>query len=593
MGNCSSKVDDNSEIIHKDEEVERTSKPVTDKDKKLSDQTIDSLKNSTSAELTSDGKNPNKSDDDSESVSGESISSTRNFPQIKDFIKWSDIQVKTATAEEAILGTGSFGTVIRASWIFRRLDGSMIQEVEVAVKVLTRSSSNTSSDEEYYDIINRAVGEVVLLQNAERTIGSADRIVRAYGVAKGILPRDLTTLFNILDDDEGVGIVMRYEGGGSLENLLHSRRARQRPPLPVREKIYLLKGIAHALAELHSIGIVHADIKPENVLLSHHNPPQVRLADFGMSIYQEQTNSASLGASSLSTTTHMRGTPVYCAPEMLINPYAEFDGTVAKSSRKTDMYAFAMLAWEVLTQERPFSDLRSEGVLCSRVHKGYRPPIDKLPPETPFDVIGMIELCWDKDRSQRLSAVECLAILHYQHDLESGKKFDVFLSHSKAMRPFLSHVAHTLIQRGYRVWFDQTDEASGSESPLKASSRSGITQCKVFFACVDKSYVENMSCLNELRAARESRPVLVLILEASPETWVSSDFTRLCQLESSQHIDLSGSVGAREEWNREEGPNSQLLEHLDQGLVPAFKFLADNGCQEGGTKRKKSGRSHH
>ena len=52
-------------------------------------------------------------------------------------------------------------------------------------------------------------------------------------------------------------------------------------------------------------------------------------------------------------------------------------------------YAFGMLAWETLSGERPFSDLRSEGVLCSRVHKGIRPPIELLPPNTPADIVGM------------------------------------------------------------------------------------------------------------------------------------------------------------------------------------------------------------
>ena len=51
-------------------------------------------------------------------------------------------------------------------------------------------------------------------------------------------------------------------------------------------------------------------------------------------------------------------------------------------------YAFGMLAWETLSGERPFSDLRSEGVLCSRVHKGIRPPIELLPPNTPADIVG-------------------------------------------------------------------------------------------------------------------------------------------------------------------------------------------------------------
>jgi serine/threonine protein kinase len=66
----------------------------------------------------------------------------------------------------------------------------------------------------------------------------------------------------------------------------------------------------------------------------------------------------------------MRGTPLYCAPEMLTNPYAdEVNYQVAKPSRKTDMYAYGVLAWEVVTQKKPFADIGSEIILCAKVHQ--------------------------------------------------------------------------------------------------------------------------------------------------------------------------------------------------------------------------------
>ena len=60
-----------------------------------------------------------------------------------------------------------------------------------------------------------------------------------------------------------------------------------------------------------------------------------------------------LTKSSLVATTHSRGTPIYFAPEMLMNPYQVVQKKViAQSSRKTDIYAFALLSWEVLTQNQ-------------------------------------------------------------------------------------------------------------------------------------------------------------------------------------------------------------------------------------------------
>lgn len=104
--------------------------------------------------------------------------------------------------------------------------------------------------------------------------------------------------------------------------------------------------VARGLAELHSAGIVHGDIKPENVLLSSIEMPEARLADFGLAAFREALGPCE---SSLDKTTHYRGTPRYSAPEMLFDPFAnEGVDEIARASRKTDMYAFSVLAWELL-----------------------------------------------------------------------------------------------------------------------------------------------------------------------------------------------------------------------------------------------------
>ena len=69
--------------------------------------------------------------------------------------------------------------------------------------------------------------------------------------------------------------------------------------------------------ELHSVGVVHGDIKPANILLSGHSPPLVRLADFGLSARRAEAVDRTIGRSSLQATSHFRGTSIYAAPEML------------------------------------------------------------------------------------------------------------------------------------------------------------------------------------------------------------------------------------------------------------------------------------
>ncbi len=190
---------------------------------------------------------------------------------------------------------------------------------------------------------------------------------------------------------------------------------------------YYAAGISRGLTELHALGVVHSDIKQENVLLSAHQPyPRVRLADFGFaafgvnSVFRSNSMNGSngsnkLGYSSLTMTNVRKGTPIYLAPELLSNPYqpqfSSSNKVIAKSSRKTDMYAFALLTWEVLSQTQAFSDVQSDVELCVRVHSGSRPPLSLLPHTLPVPLKQMIQCCWDMQRANRKTACECLVLL--------------------------------------------------------------------------------------------------------------------------------------------------------------------------------------
>lgn len=325
-------------------------------------------------------------------------------------INWNELLFDTSK-KDTVLGYGVFGVVLRATWNTK--DG---KSLDVAVKLFIQQT-NSLPEEEFFKMCSAAYDEVEVMRRAENSIGSADSIVKAYGLLMGPLPAPLAAVLDLQKEGislSGVGIVMRNEAGGTLTNLIYSKKK----AVTLYEKVRILSQVAKALSDLHAAGIVHADIKPANILLSGDEPPIIRLADFGLSIIHARNIHSSVMKSTLAMTTQTQGTPVYYAPEMLFNPFGgnggDGDGQpVAKPSRKTDLYAFALLCWQTLAQKHLFPDITTESVLATMIHKGYRPPLEDLPPQTPQNIIDMISTCWDKDRNKRRTASECHIILSH------------------------------------------------------------------------------------------------------------------------------------------------------------------------------------
>jgi hypothetical protein len=234
-------------------------------------------------------------------------------------------------SDSIIIGQGSFGVVIQAQWTSATMEKCYsIKGIEkkekkkVAVKVISHALSGSLSmtdeeqEKEQQKLVSMVTEEVRMLLMIEEKITYKDCVVKCYGMVNGKLPKYLSSALRVANNVEAVGILMKYEEGGSLGSFINGRGRKNKdsnvtqPSLSLQEKLRLLKGIARGLAELHSIGVVHADIKPDNVLLSGDNPPEVRLADFGLSKLRSDTL---IGVSTLALTNQGGGTPVYSAPE--------------------------------------------------------------------------------------------------------------------------------------------------------------------------------------------------------------------------------------------------------------------------------------
>lgn len=158
------------------------------------------------------------------------------------------------------------------------------------------------------------------------------------------------------------------------------------------KKFICLLGISHAMKYLHANNIIHRDLKPENILLNIDFFPKV--CDFGLArfIPDSLTKSKNLMTQGI-------GTPLYMAPE-LIN-----DDDYGK---EVDVYAFGILAYEIITGKQPYSDITNVYNLMARIINGERPKKEKCISGKMFE---LIERCWNQDPKERPTFSEVFDIL--------------------------------------------------------------------------------------------------------------------------------------------------------------------------------------
>ena len=366
---------------------------------------------------------------------------------------WSDLAVDPDD-DNNMIGHGSFGKVIRAHLTnAKRNKGSRPPSTrDIVVKVMkTPNKNHKKLALKDYDLeLKNAIKEVKIHLDVQNKIINKSCIVKVLGIVDGELTNDWS---NTLNSRKAVGIVMHYEQGGSLGSIIHQGEGVQ---VELVNKLRILWKIALGLAELHKQGISHGDIKPDNILLSSKDLTQteVRLADFGLAEIHER---GFLGEISLSETKTDRGTPIYCAPEQLYDPFRVLEPgsfyAYKKPSDKTDMYSFSILVWEVLSEGKPFHDISTAAELAIAIHQGNRPSLDQLPLECTLAMRNMIERCWDVDTRKRKSAMDFATVLRQSHDELVNMEYDVYLTcrYDRKREILINHIRNRLMDHGFKV----------------------------------------------------------------------------------------------------------------------------------------------
>jgi len=178
--------------------------------------------------------------------------------------------------------------------------------------------------------------------------------------------------------DRAIAIIMEYIAGGTVRD-----RLREYGAFSAEDAESVLRDVAAALGYAHRRGIVHRDVRPENVFLEK-STGRALLADFGIARRIEEDARITLLGASL-------GTPQYMSPEQIDG--REIDG-------RADIYSLGVLGWELLTGKRPWAGANLYGVIYKQKHEDL-PRITSLRPRVPANLLFAIEGALAKDRTHR------------------------------------------------------------------------------------------------------------------------------------------------------------------------------------------------
>ncbi len=241
----------------------------------------------------------------------------------------------------------------------------------------------------------------------------AARFVREARSAARLDHPNVVAVFDQGHDEGTVFLVMEYVAGHTLRDVI-----RKESPMSPARALALVEPILSALAHAHRAGLIHRDVKPENVLIA--DDGRVKVADFGLA------KAVSADTQHTATGGVLIGTVSYLAPELVV------DG---RSDARADVYATGVLLYELLTGTKPHEGESPIAVAYKHVHEDVPPPSRSVP-GIPAYLDALVSRATARDLDQR--PADAGVLLHQVHRvsqaLHSGVREDDDLTGDLALR---------------------------------------------------------------------------------------------------------------------------------------------------------------
>ena len=232
---------------------------------------------------------------------------------------------------------------------------------------------------EVYRAVHSKIGRVVAVKVLTQSVPSPSFITRFHNEARiqaSLHHHNIATLYDFLEFNGQPCIVMEYVDGETL-----TQRISRFGSLPVEEAIYIFQTVTEAIHYIHGQGVLHRDIKSNNIKIS--STGEVKLLDFGIA--------KSGDTPSMTRTGDVIGTLEYLSPEQV---------KAGAADARSDIWALGTLLYEMMTGHLPFRS-PNIGDLCDKICKAQFASVSSLNPSVPHEVEAIILRCLKKKPADR------------------------------------------------------------------------------------------------------------------------------------------------------------------------------------------------